>query len=325
MSMVRTVRGDISPTDLGYCQTHEHIWCDFSDIERGYLLPSVTRDVRDTMILDDEDRVLEELRLYYADGGRALVEVTTEHWGRDLARLRDFSERSGVHIIATSGFYTEPSIPGWVDGASVGEIAKILVRDLEEGDPDTGVRPGLFKSGIMRARIEAVELKVLRAVVRASLETGAAVTTHTTGTRRYEIPGGTVGIEHLKIFREEGGHAHRLIVGHVDERPDINVLSELAEHGCYVQFDVIGQYQWLMDETRSDLVKMMIDRGHISRLLFGTDRCNGAGLFRDAGGLGYTHISEVFLPMLKSRAGLSDAQVEAIMIENPARALSLGG
>ena len=61
-----------------------------------------------------------------------------------------------------------------------------------------------------------------------------------------EVPGGTVGVHQLEILKGEGVDPTRLIVGHVDERPDIDVPTSLADEGCFIQFDVIGKEHYLL-------------------------------------------------------------------------------
>lgn len=323
MGVIQTVCGEISPDELGFCHTHEHVWCDIRLSERDHIRSSVSKGHEGSMIYDEKQRMLEELKAYHEMGGRALVDVTTHHWRPDTATVRQLSELSGVHIVITGGFYTEPSIPKWVDTMSIRQITDTLIAELVDGEPEHGVKVGLYKSGIWRGRIEGPELKALRAVARAVQETGAAMTTHTSGSRRYEISGGNMGPSHLKIFKEEGTAAHRLIVGHVDERPDVNVLSSLAEEGCYIQFDVIGKLHWLLDETRALLIKEMKSRGHLDRILLGTDRCRKTELYRELGGVGYTYLFEHFFGILKKHGGITDSEISMIMEENPARALTL--
>jgi len=317
VKMVHTVTGPVAPDELGATHTHEHVLCD------QRLCPRARSDYRhgDFMVLDDADRAVEELRRFYDAGGRAVVEVTSSGWGRDVKGLRNISERSGVRIVAMAGYYTEPCIPLDVDERSISELASELIEELTGGVEGTGIRAGILKSGIHYARIERVELKSLRAVARAALETGASITTHTAGGRRYEVRTGNHGRQHLRLLREEGVAPEQLIVGHVDERPDVNVLSELAELGCYIQFDVLAKEHWLLDETRAQLIKELIDRGHVQRLLVGTDRCRKKELYRELGGHGYTYTFDVFIDMLKG-VGVTNTEVETMMVENPGRALA---
>jgi phosphotriesterase-related protein len=133
------------------------------------------------------------------------------------------------------------------------------------------------------------------------------------------VPGGTVGVQQLAILKKMGVDPSRLIVGHVDERPDIDMLSTLADEGCFIQFDVIGKEHWLLDETRAELIHALIERGCVRQLMISHDR-NRDHEMRYGGGSGYCHIFESFLPRLR-KLGVTDAQIQTMMVENPARAL----
>lgn len=315
--MIQTVLGPVAPADLGVCLPHEHVWCDQRLAPRGQLF-GANRDTASFMRLDDEAAMVGELRAFRDAGGGAIVDVTCDGWGRDLDVLARLSEASGVHLIATAGYYIEPCIPWFVDAMDVDALADHVTRELEVGID--GRRCGLVKSAIHRARVEGVELKVLRAVARAQRRTGVAITTHTTGGRRQEVPGGNVGPQQLAVLLEEGVPPHRLIVGHVDERPDIDVLDGLARQGCYVQFDVIGKEHWLLDATRAELVAELVRRGHAERLLLSHDRNRGHEM-RFGGGSGYRHLLDAFFPRLRA-AGLDETTLRLLTVENPARALT---
>ena len=322
MPHIQTVLGSIAPEELGACQTHEHVICDQREGPREELNAN-TREVESTyMILDDWDRVTEELNEYYRLGGRAVVEVTTSGWGRDVKGLAEISRRTGVHIVASGGFYVEPCVPLEVDTWGLDQITDWLVREVTEGVDGTDIRVGVLKSGIYRSRIEGTEEKGLRAVARASVRTGVAITTHTTGSRRYEIPGGNMGRQHFRILQQEGVSGNRLIVGHTDERPDLNYLAALADEGCYIQLDTIGKMRWMRDETRVAMIKELMKRGHHDRVLISTDRCRKAELYKEMGGLGYTHIFESFIDTMK-RGGMTQGEIDHILVDNPARVLSL--
>lgn len=318
--MIQTVLGPIDPSDLGVCLTHEHIWCDQRTAPRRELF-GVSRSTDSYMRLDDEERMLGELIAFRKAGGGAIVEVTCDGWGRDLDVLARLSEASGVHIIATAGFYIEPCMPSFVAEWTIDELADHLTNEILEGVGPEARKPGILKSSIHRARVEGLELKGLRAVAIAQKRTGLAITTHTTGARRQEIPDGLAAIEQLKILKAEGIEPNRFIAGHVDERPDIDALDELASQGAYVQFDVIDKENYLLDETRAELVADLISRGHVERLLLSHDR-NRDHEMRYSGHTGYCHIFEDFLPRLR-RLGVTEAQVETMMIANPARILDV--
>lgn len=316
---IQTVNGPIKSSELGVCLPHEHVWCNQNLAPRANLF-GTTRPASSMMRLNDETAMTHELLAFAKRGGSAIVDVTCDGWGRDLEVLARLSDATGVHLIATAGFYIEPCIPWYVDNESVDSLADHITRELEQGVGTSGRRCGLVKSAIHRARVEGVELKVLKAVARAQRRTGVVITTHTTGARRQEIPGGTIGPQQLTILLEEGVSPHRLIVGHVDERPDIDVLDRLAGYGCYIQFDVIGKQHWLLDSTRAELVAALVHRGHLERLLLSHDR-NRAHEMQFGGGTGYLHLLDDFLPRLRA-LGLNDAQLHTLTVHNPARALS---
>lgn len=320
--MIQTVLGPVQSERLGLCLPHEHVWCDQRLAPRAHLF-GTTRATDTFMRLDDEAAMIAELRAFAEAGGGAVVDVTCDGWGRDLDVLARLSEASGVHIVATAGYYIEPCIPWFVDTMTIDALADHITRELEEGVGPDRRRCGLVKSAIHRARVEGVELKVLRAVARAQRRTGVAITTHTTGGRRQEVPGGTVGLQQLAILEEEGVAPDRLIVGHVDERPDIDVLASLAARGCYVQFDVIGKEHWLLDATRAELIIALARRGHRDRLLLSHDR-NRPHEMRYGGGSGYRHLIDSFLPRLRA-LGLDEADVHALTVGNPAAALTPRG
>ena len=318
--MIQTVLGQISPDDLGFCLPHEHIWCDQRYGPRVDLL-GTTRSESTYMRLDDFDVMVAELSAYRDAGGRAIVEVTCNGWGRDLDMLARLSEASEVHILSTSGFYIEPHIPQFVHEWPVERIADYITKEIEEGVGDSKRRCGLFKSAIHRARVEGVELKVLKAVAIAQKRTGAVITTHTTGNRRMEVPGGVAGVHQLEILKLEGVSPSRLIVGHVDERPDVDVLSRLAGEGCFVQFDVIGKEHFLLDQTRAELVHALVQRGYADNLLLSQDTSRKRWL-RSGGHSGYCYIFEDFLPRLRA-LGISDSDIQKMTVINPARALTI--
>lgn len=320
MKLIQTVLGPVSPGDFGVCLPHEHIWCDQRLAPRPELL-GATRGGSTLMRLDDYDRMVEELKAYRRAGGRSIVEVTCDGWGRDLGVLARLSEASEVHIVATAGFYIEPCMPLWVAEWSVERLADHITQEILNGVGNERRRCGVLKSAVHRARAEGLELKGLKAVAIAQKRTGVAITTHTTGARRQEVPGGTAALHQIEVLKAEGVPPSRFIAGHIDERPDIDVLCSLAAEGCYIQFDVIDKQHWLLDATRAELVHALIQRGYLHQLLLSHDR-NRNYEMRYSGHTGYCHIFEHFIPSLR-RLGVTEEQVHTILVSNPGRAFSM--
>ena len=316
MKIVRTVRGDIAPEALGVTAPHEHLYCDQRLCRSNVDFPGTYAK----MVLRDVDMVVNELGDFRDAGGEAIAEMTTAGWGRDVKVLREISERTDVHVIAISGFYVEDCQPTFVELASIPELQKRLERELTEGADGSGICTGLLKSGISRPVIEGPEEKCARAVARAQISTGVAITTHTSASSRFENEGGNIGMQHLDLFDEEGVDPSRVIIGHTDENGDIRQLAALAGRGAMIQFDVIGKVHWLLDETRVELLCQLVDRGFADRIMLSSDRCREMELSCE-GGPGYGHVLRRFVPRLRE-AGFDDALLQQILVENPARVLS---
>ncbi len=314
--VVRTVLGDIAPTGLGITAAHEHLWCD----QRLCRDPTFPRP-QNKMLLNDLEIVVDEVGWFTRAGGRAIVEVTVAGWKRDVGKLAEIARRTGIHVVATSGYYVESCHPAFVAEADIAELEDALVREMTEGADGTNIRPGLLKAATSRPLIEDVEERCTRAVARAHHRTGAAITTHTSGGIRFHIDGGNAGDQFLRIFEEEGVDPNRVIIGHCDENADVRQLASLMRQGAYVEFDVLGKSHWLLDETRVDLVVELVDRGFANRLLLATDR-NRVHELHVGGGPGYDHVLARFVPRLKER-GIDEPTLDLMLVRNPAEIFTI--
>jgi phosphotriesterase-related protein len=310
------VLGDIMPSELGVTAAHEHLWCD-QRLGRASDFPSHG----EKMVLRDPDLVVAEAGHFRAAGGKAIVEVTVHGWGRDVAVLADISRRTGLHVVATSGFYVEACHPEFVRASSCEALVEFLVGEIAQGADGSTIRAGLLKASVSGARIEGEEEKCTRAVARAHLRTGAAITTHTSASARFHIEGGNAGTMFLDLFEAEGVDLSRVIIGHCDENADLRQLEALLARGAYVQFDVIGKEHWLLDATRADLLAALLARGHGERLLLSSDR-NRISELKVSGGKGYDHVLREFVPLLRKR-GADAAQIHCLLVSNPATVFSM--
>lgn len=310
---IRTVRGDIPASTLGVAAPHEHIFCDQRLCDDG-AGPAV-------MVLRDSDLIVDELTLFANAGGQAIVDATVFGWGRDVGVLASISERTRIHVIACSGFYTEACMPSFARREPVEQLVEFLVREVEVGCDGTDIRAGLLKSGVSSPRLEGREEVCARAVARAHRLTGIPITTHTSGSVRFHIPGGNAGSMHLQLFEEEGVDPAHVIIGHCDENADIRQLREFASRGAFVQFDVVGKEHWLLDATRIALVLALLDLGHERQILLSSDR-NRLSELHAGGGRGYDHVLTNFVPLLRSR-GVDEETLKLLLVTNPAAALSI--
>ena len=137
--VVRTVRGDIAPEELGVTAPHEHLYCDQRLCRSELDFPGTYAK----MVLLNVDTIVAELVDFHAAGGRAIAEMTTSGWGRDVVVLKDISERADIHVVAISGFYVEDCHPPYVADTSIDDLAELSGArvDLRRGRYDHSHRP----------------------------------------------------------------------------------------------------------------------------------------------------------------------------------------
>jgi predicted metal-dependent phosphotriesterase family hydrolase len=263
-------------------------------------------------ILNDNDLAIREVGLYRSAGGRSLVELTSGGLSPDPLALRRIAEASGLQIVMGCGWYRELYYPPDMNRRTTNELADALVRDLELGVNGTDVRAGIIGEIGCLDHISGIEERVFRAAARAHLHTGATISTHAAW-----YP---VGTHQLDILLEEGVDPSRVIIGHCDFYPDPAYHAAIAARGAWVQFDRVGgrvAFEW---ERRVKWICNLVQQGYLNQLLLSHDVCLQSDLHA-YGGTGYDFVLTRLVPMLLD-AGLSQAQIDRILIDNPRRALT---
>ena len=108
---------------------------------------------------------------------------------------------------------------------------------------------------------------------------------------------------------------------------DYDYADSLAKRGAYIVFDQFGMelmtYEGTFlpsDELRIRTVQEQIRRGNLEHILLSHDVAFKICLTR-WGGFGYAHILENIVPRLRQK-GISQEQIDTILIENPKRFLA---
>lgn len=307
-----TVRGPVSPGEIGFTLPHEHTRC---------VLWHVPNRWDYWELVGEEDRIASELEPFREAGGSCLVDVTLDAIGRDPERLRRLSETTGLHIVMGCGWYREAYYPpaARIDHRTVDDLAEVLVREAESGVRGTGVRPGIIgEIGTDKPWLSAQEERVFRAAGRAARRTGLAVTTHAANS--------DVGVAQLRVLEEERVDPGRVVIGHTDSYPRLDYFLALIERGANIQFDFLGMaFTPLERHGEPRLIALLLDlldRGHAERILLSQDVCHDSQL-RSYGGNGYTYLQDAFLPRLRT-AGVPDEAIEQMTVLNPRRLLTVG-
>src|SRR5512133_3850488 len=95
---IRTVLGDIPPSELGVTTCHEHLL---------WAVPEPYADEDPDLGFDSIPAAVAELRHFKTAGGGALVEMTTAEIGRCPTELQQISKAAGVHVISATGHHKE--------------------------------------------------------------------------------------------------------------------------------------------------------------------------------------------------------------------------
>lgn len=300
---VITVLGAISPSEMGLTYTHEHLILDAYDHYPSY-----------EFVIDDEPLVARELLEFTKHGGRTICDVTLDEIGRNPPALARLAKQSGVNILMGAGWYREFGYPKIVEEKTSRELAEVLVKEIEVGVGDTGIRAGFIgEIGTGRHFVKPAEERVFRASALAQQKTGVAITTHTT---RW----GTLAMEQIAMLEEFGADLSRVIIGHLGDRIGVHHLLPIAAKGVYLEVDNIGYLDYQPEYVRADNVAGLVKEGFVSQVLLSEDICSLKHL-KYLGGKGYGYIFEVFLPLLRER-GVTEEQIHQMMVVNPARVFS---
>ena len=349
---VQTVTGDIEPGELGITMMHEHtlinLLCYYSapadPVKRGLaskkvtmgLLGELNRDpqlCKDNLVVDDSGLAAEELAYYRRAGGSTIVDLTNIGINRDPVALKEISAKSGVRIVMGAGYYVGLSHPPGFDTKTADEVADEIIGDVSRGVGKTGVKAGIIGEIGTTWPLKKDEEKSLRGAARASLKTGASVNIHSycgfpKNTARYAY-------KLLDIMEDEGVDLSRVVLSHMDEINDCNVFDmdvhrSLAKRGACIEYDCFGQENtwdtdgiWeARDIDRAHALVKMFESGYGEQMLISHDVCYKMHL-KKYGGFGYDHVLKRVVPLLR-RLGLTQKQLDVIMMENPRRVLTIG-
>jgi predicted metal-dependent phosphotriesterase family hydrolase len=312
MAHVQTVLGPVDPATLGVTLPHEHTQIALWHIESRWDYWQLTRDA---------ELIATELRAFRDAGGGTIVDLTLPGVGRDPAWLQDVARATGLNVVMGCGWYRTAYYPPelLVDRRSVDSLADELVREIDDGVGDSGVRPGIIgEIGTDKPWLSALEERVHRAAARAARRTGLALTTHAVMS--------AVGLDQLTIFEAEGVDPSRVVIGHADSYPHLDHYLAIVERGASVEFDFLGMSftpaERLGEGRVIELLCELLARGHMERVLLSQDVCHDSQLSH-YGGNGYTYLVRTFLPRLRE-AGVSETDIEAMTVANPRRLLTVG-
>jgi phosphotriesterase-related protein len=308
-SIVQTVLGPIDASKLGFTLSHEHV-C---------YIPQELFSDRTVAAA----KMVDKLKEAKAAGVDTIVDLTTSDVGRDVRFGEEISRKSGMQIVASTGFRFAPES---YNAQSVEQIAALYIREIEQGIEDTGVKAGVIKVAGQSAAITPAEEKDFKAAARASKATGVPIETHTDARRRG-------GERQADLFEAEGISPARVSLGHSDDTDDVSYLIGLAKRGYTLGIDhaFYGAIEPAKDQPgyikerievpwqkRAGYIKQLIDAGCGGKLFLSNDweldreKINPDGLLFN---------TRKTIPYLR-QIGVARREIHAITVENPRRSFA---
>lgn len=303
-SIIMTVNGPVSTTQMGTSLVHEHILVDF-----------IGADSIDEKRWNKENVVqvvLPYLRKIKALGCQTFIECTPAFLGRDPLLLRALSDSSGLNILTNTGIYgagNNKFVPRYAFDETADQLAARWTDEWKNGIGGTGIRPGFIKIGVGPDGLSDLHRKIVTAAARTHLNTGLTIASHTGPA----LP----AFEEIEILKKEGISPTAFIWVHAQNESDLTAHVRAAAMGAWISLDGI-------DENNIDRYITMIENlkmhGFLDKVLLSHDAGwyhpgeENGGHFR-----GYSALFEKLVPELRKEK-FSEKDINQILVLNPAEA-----
>ena len=358
--IIRTVLGDIEPEKLGFTSMHEHVMF-YGAVLAKRMRPSlppndlalkeddkvdITNVGRlidnsilsyDALIQDDTETMVGECIDFKRDGADSILELSVPGLSINMGSLKEISLRSGLNIIASTGFYTSDSWPKELCDRAESFYQRHMETEIERGITGTDIRPGSLK--IALNSLDPMEEKALRAAGRISRDTGLPLTIHPCE----RIGGDRMRV--VRILREEGTDLRKVVLAHtkVEKKPvsfaeamyrpelyevSVDEAERLFDTGINLCFELQNTLGFEMNGEghygeygKLAGIYQLIKKGYTDQMVLGNDVC-GRTMLRRSGGMGYMRLTTYVIPALLE-AGVSSKDMDIITKVNPARILAV--
>lgn len=306
----RTVLGDKPISEMGLTYSHEHIV-----IEDSYVTAA-----HPEFLLNDVNKISEELKSFYKANGRTVVDTMPANCGRNILKLAEVSRLSGVNIIAPTGIHLEVYYPKnhWRYSYTEDQLSELFIADIENGIDQYDYsgphimrsvhKAGLIKLATGNNPIDKHQEKIFRAVVNAHLETGAPILTHTNF--------GKQALEQAQLFKKLGADLEHVVLSHVDRTKEINYNRAVLDLGIKVEYD--SAFRWKESEPNYtlELLEHLLPQ-YPDQITLGMDMAKNAYWKSYGGGPGLNYLIETIPTFLKSK-GL-ETHYKKLFFDNPKR------
>jgi 5-phospho-D-xylono-1,4-lactonase len=309
MSFIRTVLGDVPTDGLRRCSAHEHLIID---------APHIAEQHPD-FLLDDVDAAAVDLREFRDAGGGWVIDSMPTGAGRCVLKLATVSQRSGVHVVCSTGLhlptYYPPDHP--ILSMDREELTELFVSEIVEGvrgeAGSLSSRAGVIKVAGSLGKLTPHQREAFAAAAETSRRTGCPILTHTEQ--------GTAGEEQVRLLLDGGAHPAHVVLSHTDRRPDVPYHRALLSSGVTLEYDHHFRTH-LTDGTcpTADLAAALAP-DFPDQIVVGMDMARRSYWHGRSGQPGLAWLLTV-LPALLRERDVHDDLIERVLTHNPARAFS---
>jgi phosphotriesterase-related protein len=264
-------------------------------------------------------RLLPFLQELKSRGFTGFVDCSPAFLARDVKILRRLSEETGLNILTNTGYYgavNDKFVPSFALSETADQLAARWIAEWDEGIEGTDIRPGFIKTAVDAGPLRDIDKKIVQAAAKTHLKTGLTIACHTGETQA------ALGV--LETIQQEGVDPSALIIVHANGIADPNARIKIAKSGAWVEFDAVNKDS-IAENVR--LIKKMLQAELLNRVLISQDAgCYVVGEEKGGQPQGkirpFTVIADQLVPALK-QAGLTDAQISQLIVENPAKAYTI--
>lgn len=318
---IRTVLGDIEPSQLGVTDCHDHL------IRTGGYEIRLHKD----FLMDSVEAAAAEFKDFLDAGGNSMVCCDPLGSGRNVPKMlevaKQFGENAKGNIIMVTGFHKEHFYDkrnSFLAVTPIEDVIKMTVAEIEEGMDEysyagpvvkrVAARAGVIKAGTGYDGITPFENKSLEVAAKTSKQTGCPIIIHTQlGTYAYEVA--------IKL-QKFGAHPDRIMLSHLNKNPDKYYYKKVLDTGVSIAFDGPDRVKYYPDITLAENIKWLVEKGYQKQLT----------LAMDAGRTYYQHHYSIlrgghesegikylltrFVPLLREIGVPGDA-IEDMLVNNP--------
>lgn len=234
-----------------------------------------------------------------------LVDCTPVNIGRDIGILRKVSQKSGVNIICSSGFYyTDEAI---LYNISEEYIVDTILKDINK------TNAGIIKFAVEDSEMNALSQKQLSALCTVQKDSGLPLVIHTNGRNKN-------GRAVLESVLEKGVSPSAVTIGHLSDSDDMGYVTELLKNGCYAGFDRIyksADMNYYYKKAKD--IYTICERGFADKILLSHDGLTFNGFHTNACIREDNPYEPIFSYLISEmlKIGFTEKEIETFITQNP--------